>query len=129
MPEVGTVDLDPEHVEDLYQEPPQLVAVPVKGEGAFLTHALPAKRVQAATDAVPVAAWTPLLPETPKRHRTVLLSTDKPFYYSPTGTGSTGMLWPANQPLYLFNVAKVYVMSADATLPATISHLSELWAD
>jgi hypothetical protein len=125
--ESGRTEATPD-LEDVLQELPAMVTVPVKVEGQVLAHELPAKRVQTATDVIPAATWTPLLPETPKRKRTVLLSTDKPFYVSQTGAGS-GMLWPANVPLEWRGVAKVYVMSADAALPATLSHMSELWAD
>jgi hypothetical protein len=126
--ETGATEPTPD-LDELLQEEPAMLTVPVRVDGLVTAHELPARRAQCATDVVPIAAWTPLLPETPKRKRTTLLSTDKPFYVSPSGTGVAGMLWPANVPLYWRSVAKVYVMSADAALPATISHLTELWAD
>jgi hypothetical protein len=124
--ETGAVDPTPE-LEDLLQESPALPSVPVRGEGAFLVTVLPARRVQCATDVVPASGWTPLLPETPKRSRSVLISTDKAFLVSSTGTG-TGMLWPASVPYEIRHTQRVYVMSADPA-GATISHHTELWAD
>jgi hypothetical protein len=60
----------------------------------------------------------------------VIISLDKPFYVSSSGTGATGMQWPALVPLTVTHQAKVFVMSADSGLAAaTISHLSEFWAD
>lgn len=126
--ETGRTDPTPD-LDDLLQEDVQVLAVPVRVEGKVLTHELPAVRVQMATDVVPISTWTSLLPETPKRKQCVLISTDKAFYVSATGTGITGMLWPANVVLILTHCQKVYVMSADAALPATISHVSELFAD
>lgn len=124
MPEVPdpTPDLD-----ELFQEDPAGLTVPVRTEGIVLTQGVPSRRVQAATDVIPAGAWTALLPGTPKRSRTVLLSTDKAFRYSPKGTG-TGMLWPANLPLEIRNTEPAYVMSDDPA-GATISHFTELWAD
>lgn len=125
--ETGKTEATP-GLDDLLQEVPEMVTVPVRVEGFVQAHELPSRRVQCATDAIPALSWTPLLPETPKRKLTTLLSTDKPFYVSTTSAGA-GMLWPANMPLYWRNTAKVYVMSADAVLPATLSHMTELWAD
>jgi hypothetical protein len=125
--ETGRTAATPE-LEDVLQEVPALPTVPVRIEGQATVHELPAKRVQVATDLVPALAWTPLLPEMPKRKRTVLLSTDKAFYVSTTGAGA-GMLWPALVPLDWRSVAKVYVQSADPAAPVTLSHMTELWAD
>lgn len=125
--EIGSTPPDPVDLDDLLQEPAQVPAVPVRTEGSVLTHELPAKRVQLATDVVPQGSWTPLLPETAKRKRACLLSTDQSFYVSTTGAG-TGMLWPANQPLIFVHTQKIYVQSANVA-GSTISHYSELWAD
>jgi hypothetical protein len=124
--ELGTTEATPD-LDELLQEEPLGVTVPVRGEGTFLTQALPARRVQAATDLIPAGSWTALLPGTPKRSRTILLSTDKAFRVSPNGTG-LGMLWPASVPLELRHTEPVYVM-ADDPAGATVSHLTELWAD
>lgn len=125
--EIGTTDPTPD-LEELLQEEPAMVTVPVRVESMVTTHELPARRAQCATDLIPALTWTPLLPETAKRTRTVLLSTDKAFYVSQLGAGN-GMLWPANVPLEWRTTGKLYVMSADAVLPATLSHMTELWAD
>lgn len=126
--ETGATEATPD-LDELLQEEPAMPTIPVRGEGLFTTHELPARRVQCATDAVPIAVWTSLLHETAKRKVTTVISTDKPFYVSPSGTGVTGMIWPANVPLYWRNASKLYVMSADPATVATISHMSELWAD
>lgn len=124
--ETGAVGATPD-LDDLNQEDPAGVTVPVRVEGVALVTQVPARRVQCVTDLVPVGQWTPLLPETPKRARSVLISTDKAFYVSAQGVG-VGMLWPANIPLDIRHTQKVYVMSADPA-GSTVSHYSELWAD
>lgn len=125
--ETGSVDPTPE-LEELLQEEPAAVSVPVHGVGTFLTSELPARRAQPFTDFVSQAVgWVPLLPATPKRKLTTLLSTDKSFYVSTRGQG-TGMLWPANQPLYWRTTEALYVMTADPA-GSTISHLTELGSD
>lgn len=126
--EIGTTDPAPD-LDDLLQEEVQVPTVPVRIEGQVLTHELPTRRAQMKTDVVPITTWTALLPETVKRKRLVLLSSDSPFYVSTDGTGTTGMIWPANVPLTLTHTQKIYVMSAHAANTAMISHVSELWAD
>lgn len=126
--EKGTVDATPD-LEDVLQEDPRMMTVPVRTEGQVLTHELPCTRALMATDVVPIATWTSLLPGSLKRKVATLISLDKPFYVSTSGTGVTGMQWPALIPLVLRNAERVYVMSADAAVSATISHVSELWAD
>jgi hypothetical protein len=116
-------------IEDVYQEEPSpFSTVPVHIEGPVQVHELPARRAQMKTDVVSNSGWTPLLPETPKRKRLVMISTDKSFYLSIDGTGVSGFLWPANVALVLEHTQRVYAMSADPA-GSTISHCSELWAD
>lgn len=124
--ERGTVDPTPD-LDELQQAEVSYPTVPVRGEGTFLVQQLPARRVQEATDLIPAGAWTPILPGTPKRARTVLLSTDTDFRYSSNGTGS-GMLWPVGLPLELRHAERIYVMSDDPA-GSTVSHFTELWAD
>lgn len=127
MPEMGAVDPTPE-LDELLQEDPAGLTVPVRGEGVFLTQALPARRVQCATDLIPAGQWTALLPATPKRSRAVLIATDKAFQVSAKGTGTSGMVWPLNVPLEVRHTEAVYIMSTDPA-GSTVSHFTELWAD
>lgn len=126
MPEMTTEptpDLD-----ELLQEETTAVAVPVRGEGVFLTQALPVRRVQYGTDTVPDTTWTDLLPATPKRARAVLVS-EVAFSVNNTSTGS-GMLIPAGTPVEIRHTDRVYVRSAaPSPSAAIIGHMSELWAD
>jgi hypothetical protein len=127
--EIGAdTDASPGLSEVLQEEPAPFSAVPVDVLGPVQVHELPARRAQMKTDVVPAGSWTNILPETPKRKRVVLISTDKSFYLSVDGTGTTGFLWPANVALPLTHTQKLYAMSADPA-GATISHVSELWAD
>jgi hypothetical protein len=126
--ETGATEPTPD-LDELYQETPAMPTIPVRGEGLFTTHELPARRVQCTSDVVPIAAWTQVLPETPKRKVATVLSIDKPFYISSKGTGSAGPQWPANVPLYWRSQEKLYVMSADVAVSATLTLVSELWAD
>jgi hypothetical protein len=126
--ETGYNEATPD-VDELLQEVNADPAIPVRQQGPVLTQELPSKRAQGAMDVVPISRWTSLLPATPKRKCSVLISTDNPFYFSFTGTGTTGILWPANVPLVMGHTEQVQVMSAHATDTATISHFTELWAD
>lgn len=126
MPEVPVPEATPD-LGELLQEQPLPPTVPVRGEGAFLTQALPSRRVQADTDIIPSGSWTPLLPATPKRASTILIASDKGFRYSTNGMGR-GMAWPVGVPLPLHNTEAVYLM-ADDPAGSTVSHLTELWAD
>jgi hypothetical protein len=121
--EMGSVEATPD-LEELQQEPSEEIAVPVRQEGPWQVHQLPARRVQYGTDQVPVT-WVDILPATPKRARAVLVSED-PFYVSNTGTGG-GMLVPANTPIEIRNTEKVFVRAIETG--ALIGHMSELWAD
>ena len=116
-------------LDELYQEEPAGVTLPVRVEGVALTQSVPSRRVQCATDYVPAGpGWTALLPGTPKRSRTVLIATDKAFQVSPKGTGTSGMVWPVGVPLELRHTEPIYLMSTDPA-GSVVSHLTELWAD
>ena len=122
--ETGKTEATPD-LDELNQEAPAGVRVPVEVHGQVLTHELPAKRVQESTDLISAGAWTHVLPKTPKRKRAVLLG-DVPFRVSFTGTGS-GMAWPANVPLVLEHDQAVHVQASTGVV--ALSHMSELWAD
>lgn len=124
----AAAEASPDLDEVLQEEPAHLTAVPVTVLGPVQSHDLPARRAQLKADVVAAGSWTHLCPETLKRKQVLLISTDKAFYVSTDGTGSTGFLWPANVPLVMTHTQKIYVMSADPA-GSTISHCSELWAD
>lgn len=129
--ESGTVDPTPD-LEDLLQETPTVLTVPVRVEGAVMVHSLPSREVQYQTDRVISARWDNLFRDTPKRGRGVLISLDQPIEINATNMGS-GMVWPAGVPYQFEHKKAVWVRAYDpagsGTVVATVGSSVELWAD
>lgn len=120
---------------DVLQErrAPDIAAVLVQFNGPQQVHDAPSRGGAPFSQAVGPAGDT-ILGADPRRKRTVIISTDNPFYYSNKAQSkpstATACLWPANVPLELRNGDTVWCAYASgANNLSTLGVVVELYAD
>lgn len=123
----GVLPAEPDIAEvEQEQYLPDASAVLVTHNGPVMTHELPA-RAGAAFGMIVGTSATSLLGSDLKRKRTILIATDKPFYYMinevSNPNSASAALWPINVPLELRNGSAVYAACASAT-PTDVSTIS-----
>ncbi len=115
------------------KEAPDIEAVLVRFNGPQPVHDQPSKAGAPFSQVVGPAGDT-ILGKDPRRKRTVIISTDNPFYYSTSAQAkpstASACLWPANVPLELHNGDAVWCAYASgANNLSTLGVVVELYAD
>lgn len=122
---------NPDQLEVQQREEPALLVVPVRPVGPVTVQVLPARIGPAFTQGLNTS-WQSVLGNDLKRRRATLLLVSSTaadtWLYSRTQGGS-GVPWPANVPLVLEHADAVYAQIGPGNPAATLSVITEVWAD
>lgn len=112
-------------VDEVLQEEPRHITVPVRVEGIVNTTRVPARAVSTSTTPI-TDVFANVLSRDPGRAR-VLLCSDVAWQYSRSGATGSGVTLPANTVVELQNGEAVYARATGGF--GTLGAIVERWAD